>query len=896
MRAAGLDDKQIRAEPITMQVDYPDLSGPDLSSLFESLPAPCLVVRADDPIFTIVGVSDALVEAKGIPRERLLGRPIVEFFSCDGRRDESRNSDVAAMLASLRRVIATGKPDLLPQYRQQRNGQIRCWNPTNKPVLHCQSGAVRHILYWLDDVTAKVRAEEQLQISERRLRLALLAGRIGSFEWLPKEGRIIWTKELEAIFGLREGEFKGTFEDWSKRATPEDARRLVAEMQECLARHQKDYRYEFRAVLPDGSFRWLRGHTQFFYDESGVFERAIGVNIDIDAQKNAENSLYRQRQIFDGAFSNTPDHNYTFDLDGRITYANRALLHLWQKSLEEVLGKNFFDLGYPNELATQLHQQIQQVISTGEHIKDHTAFTAADGISHYYDYVFLPVFNSDGEVEAVAGSTRDITEQNRSAELVQKDRRRWRDLLLQAPAAIAVLKGPNHLYEWFNNDYLKLVSRPAEALNGKGIREALPELIDQGFIQVFDEVYRTGVPYSNPEAHAFLGENGAHEMYVNFVCLPTRDAEGKVDGIFVHATDITSHVTARRQLEESEKRYRFLAESMPQMVWTATSEGVLDYVSQPVAMPIGSGWLTGIHPEDESHARELWSECVGNKLPYQNELRLRHGDKGDWHWFLVRALPMGASEEHILCWVGTCTDIHDQKQAEVALRTANRELEEFAYVASHDLQEPLRMVSVYTHLIIKSLGDTADSKLSYYAGVVLQCVSRMEALIHDVLEFSRIAHSDEGSLEEADLADSFSQALTVLKNRIEEKGALIKAAKRLPRVCGETRHLTHVFQNLLSNALKYSKKEEPPVIVVSVRREGDNWVISVTDNGIGFDQQYADRIFGLFKRLHKGEYPGTGLGLAICHRIVERYGGRIWAEGHPGEGATFSFALPCIKD
>jgi light-regulated signal transduction histidine kinase (bacteriophytochrome) len=257
---------------------------------------------------------------------------------------------------------------------------------------------------------------------------------------------------------------------------------------------------------------------------------------------------------------------------------------------------------------------------------------------------------------------------------------------------------------------------------------------------------------------------------------------------------------------------------------------------------------------------------------------------------------MNAPEGGVICWVGTCTDIQYQKQAEEALRKANRELEEFAYVASHDLQEPLRMVSVYTHLLRKGLGADADATLIHYAGVVLQCVSRMEALIHDILEFSRVAHSEEPSGEKADLAASFTEALLVLKNRIEEKGAVISAPQRLPVVRGETQHLTHVFQNLLSNALKYSKKEEPPAIEILSRRDGDNWIISVADNGIGFDQQYAARIFGLFKRLHKTEYPGTGLGLAICQRIVERYGGRMWAEGHSGEGAVFSFALPCADD
>jgi light-regulated signal transduction histidine kinase (bacteriophytochrome) len=141
------------------------------------------------------------------------------------------------------------------------------------------------------------------------------------------------------------------------------------------------------------------------------------------------------------------------------------------------------------------------------------------------------------------------------------------------------------------------------------------------------------------------------------------------------------------------------------------------------------------------------------------------------------------------------------------------------------------------------------------------------------------------------LAASLDEALSVLKHWIEENGAHI-AAPFLPRVRGDTQQLAHVFQNLLSNALKYRRQEISPAIHITAEPDGEQWRISVRDNGIGFEPQYAERIFGLFKRLHKDEYPGTGLGLAICQRIVEWYGGRMWAEGRPGQGATFFFALP----
>lgn len=167
----------------------------------------------------------------------------------------------------------------------------------------------------------------------------------------------------------------------------------------------------------------------------------------------------------------------------------------------------------------------------------------------------------------------------------------------------------------------------------------------------------------------------------------------------------------------------------------------------------------------------------------------------------------------------------------------------------------------------------------------------MEDLIRDLLSYSRIIHPNGEPADVADLSDSFSQAIEMLRGRIEETGASISAMP-LPSVRGDTRQFSLVFQNLLSNSLKYHRTDVAPEIRIAAEQADNQWIVSVSDNGIGFQQQYADRIFGLFKRLHRDEYPGTGLGLAICQRIVERYGGRIWAEGRPGEGATFYISLP----
>jgi light-regulated signal transduction histidine kinase (bacteriophytochrome) len=246
----------------------------------------------------------------------------------------------------------------------------------------------------------------------------------------------------------------------------------------------------------------------------------------------------------------------------------------------------------------------------------------------------------------------------------------------------------------------------------------------------------------------------------------------------------------------------------------------------------------------------------------------------------------------VVRWFGTNTDITTQRKTEEELRRMNRELEEFSYVAGHDLREPLRMLNLYTELLVKKLGG-ADGECGTYAGVIRQCVSRMDALLRDLLTFSHAVHSEEQPGGTADLAGSLNEALTMLQGQIAETGAIIEA-EALPVVRGDTSQMAHVFQNLLSNAMKYRGQDVPVKIRISVQPDGDRWTVSVKDNGIGFEPRYADHIFGLFKRLHNREFPGTGLGLAICKRIVERYGGRIWAESSLGEGASFKISLPRI--
>lgn len=236
------------------------------------------------------------------------------------------------------------------------------------------------------------------------------------------------------------------------------------------------------------------------------------------------------------------------------------------------------------------------------------------------------------------------------------------------------------------------------------------------------------------------------------------------------------------------------------------------------------------------------------------------------------------------------TMVRSLNQQAGELKRSNGDLEQFAYIASHDLQEPLRMVSGFTGLLQRRYAGKLDADADEFIGFVIGGVNRMQALINDLLSYSRVGREDVAA-KPVDMQLVVDQALANLQTAIEERSALVSRGP-LPTVLANHGMLVRVFQNLISNALKFCKADRP-IVRIAAEQHGAEWVFSVADNGIGIDPQYRDRIFLIFQRLHQqGEYPGTGIGLAVVKRIVERNGGRIWLESEPGKGTTFFFTLP----
>jgi light-regulated signal transduction histidine kinase (bacteriophytochrome) len=245
----------------------------------------------------------------------------------------------------------------------------------------------------------------------------------------------------------------------------------------------------------------------------------------------------------------------------------------------------------------------------------------------------------------------------------------------------------------------------------------------------------------------------------------------------------------------------------------------------------------------------------------------------------------------IVKWFGTCTDIEDQKRIESQLRRANQDLEQFAYSASHDLQEPLRQVATFTQMLQRRYKGHLDERADEFIGYTVQGALRMEMLVRDLLSYTQAAQVGEAPPTEVDVNSVVKEAFQNLKMSIQENQAVLEVDS-LPTLLIHRVQLVQLFQNLIGNALKY-RGEDTPRIRISAEREGTWWPFSVEDNGIGIAPRYHEQVFGLFKRLHGGDkYKGTGIGLAICQKIVEQHGGRIWVESAVGEGSRFYLTLP----
>jgi PAS domain S-box-containing protein len=402
-------------------------------------------------------------------------------------------------------------------------------------------------------------------------------------------------------------------------------------------------------------------------------------------------------------------------------------------------------------------------------------------------------------------------------------------------------------------------------------------------------------------------------VWVQFTMVVERDAAGRPLYEIAVYDDITARKSAEAALRDGEAHFRGIVDS--------ANEGILVYdaglrlvdanaaaeriIGLPRAAILGKPGFTSLLPCVREDGRPLQADERPTRITVRTGKPLtghvvgiqRPGGAVTWLSLNTGFLRRHGEEQSFYGIVSTLSDITERKQAEAALREAheelkrsNAELEQFAYVASHDLQEPLRMVSSYTQLLLRRYGEKFDADAKEFMAYIVDGAGRMKQLIEDLLAYSRVGTKGK-DFKPVEVAGALRRATINLRAAIEEAGASV-SADPLPTVPADEMQLAQLFQNLIGNALKF-RSAAVPRVHVSGSEKPLEWEFEVRDNGIGIEAQYFERIFLVFQRLHnKGEYPGTGIGLAICKKVVERHGGRIWVDSKPGAGSVFHFTLP----
>lgn len=549
----------------------------------------------------------------------------------------------------------------------------------------------------------------------------------------------------------------------------------------------------------------------------------------------------------------------------------------------------------------------------------------------YFNFVYQALRENDGTISGIIVVATEVTETVKAKQLLSESDKQFRSVFMQSPIAMTIFRGPEYVIEMANHVlYEKIWRRKPDEVLGKKLLDVFPELKEQKFPELLQEVYTTGRIHQEKEAMAYVqGGDEMKKFYLDFEYAPLREVDGTISGLMVTVNDVTDRVEARAKVEQAEQRLRLAVEATRLATWDLDLTTDVISHSPQMAMIFGHApevvmthqrMVEQVHPDDLALRNAAFVTAMETGY-YYYEIRI-HKANGSPGWIRTHGKVVYDKDRKPVAMIGTLRDVTEEKafqqelERQVRERTAqieqknkeleqmNAELKSFAYVSSHDLQEPLRKIEIFTNLIAETeTGRLTDTGRKYFSKI--QSASRqMQRLIEDLLQYAR-TNTSEKSFEETDMNALLQSVTAELQESIQSARATIESSDLgTPRIVAY--QFRQLFTNLISNSLKFSRITIDPVISIRAAQiAGDvsdshrpdpqrqYYHLSISDNGIGFDPQYSERIFEVFQRLHsKSDYKGTGIGLAIVKKIVENHGGKIRATGSPGAGARFDIYLP----
>ncbi|TET85659.1 MAG: PAS domain S-box protein, partial [Anaerolineales bacterium] len=644
-------------------------------------------------------------------------------------------------------------------------------------------------------------------------------------------------------------------------------------------------------------------------DSSGDPTGFVAIVRDITESKRAEEALRESEEKHRELVENLNDIIYTVDENGVTTYISPVVESVLGYAPSELIGQSFADSMHEEDLPRATENFLSTL--SGNTTMGEYRISTKSGEFRLLHSSNRPIFEGNRVVGAT-GVLTDITERKRAEEALRESEEKYRTILEDIEDGYFEVDIAGN-FTFFNDPMCGIIGYSRDEMMGMNNRQFMDKKNAKKVYQAFNRVYTTGKP-SKEFGWEITRKDGTKRFIEASVSLK-RNSEGEPIGFRGIIRDITEHKSAEEALRKSEEHYRLLAENVTDVIWTMDNNMQFTYISPSVTRQRGYsveeamalGMEKSLTPASLEVAAKvilegLSEEEMGQKdlsKSWTVELEMCCKD-GSTIWTEMEATFLRDPDGQVIGIQGVARDITERKRAEKELKEtmadlerSNAELEQFAYVASHDLQEPLRMVSSFTQLLAQRYKGKLDADADDFITFAVDGANRMQRLINDLLTYSRVGTRGK-PLQTTYCEAVIDQSLDNLKLAIENCGAVI-THDPLPSVMADESQLVQLFQNLIDNAIKF-RGDQPPRVHVGVESKDGEWVFSVHDNGIGIDPEHFDRIFVIFQRLHgKQEYAGTGMGLATSKKIVERHAGRIWVESKPGKGATFYFTMPNIR-
>ncbi|HUC83043.1 MAG TPA: PAS domain S-box protein [Flavisolibacter sp.] len=904
--------------------------------LFMNAPVIIGILRGDD--YTIELANEGLLDVWG-RAEEVIGKPLLKAIP------ELESQGFIELLDQVRK---TGEP----YYAYERpitlvrhgKSEVVYFDFVYKPYYHDDNGKVIDGVFAVGhNVTDKVLAKRKVHESEEKY-YSLFEAMDQGFCVME----MLYNSNQQA-YDYRFLEVNPVFEKQTglKDAINKTAKELVPHLeQQWVDRYASVAETGISIRFTQGSEAMGRWFDVYAFRVGGNESRKVALLFtDITQQKTTEKELNRAKERFELVSKATQDAIWDWDLTTNEVWWNEGFKSLFGYAEEEIEAttESWHSRLHPEE-REQVIDDIQRTIDSGtKNWSKEYRFRKKDGsYSTVLDRGYA-LHDETGKPYRMLGAMQDITLQEISRREAEESAQQIRALIESAPFPIGVYIGREMRIAFVNQSIIDVWGKGPDVV-GKTYAEVLPELATQHIYTQLDNVYSTGLPFHAKNQRVDLVvDDKLQPFYFNYSFTPLFDAQGKVYGVMNTAADVTDLMVAKQQVEQSERNFRsMILQSPVAMCILLGPEHVVDIANDTMFELWGKSKETmlnkpifvGLPDAKEQGLEQLLRDVYHNGISVtasERPVQLVRKGVQETVYINFNYEPYWDADGFILGILAVAVDVTEQvlsrhkieevviqRTKELAsandsliksneeLKHTNANLEEFTYAASHDLKEPVRKIHVFSGRLKDSLGNRMTNTEKNFFERIELASRRMSTLIDDLLTYSEVGHQAAFE-DEVNLNDLVRQVLHDLDLEIEQKQAMIQV-QPLFNIKGHQRQLLQAFQNLVSNALKYSKADTPPVIEISCSKlkgseaglrlnneeqQKEFYQVTVRDNGIGFDQANAERIFNVFTRLHgRAEYKGTGIGLSIVRKVVQSHNGHVWAESAEGKGATFRLLFP----